>query len=335
GAAPAPPTAAAGAGSLAFPPEVVVGRAPAMQRLYAQVASLTESVLPVLLLGETGVGKEHVARLLHDSSPRRTRPFVTINCAAIPSELLESELFGIERGVATGVEERRGKFQEAHGGTLLLDEVGELPLPLQAKLLRALEDKQVRPVGGRAAAVDLRIVAATNTDLVGAVAAGRFRADLYHRLAGFELRVPPLRERSEDVAPLFTRFLAADPRGRLAAGIAPEALAALLRYQWEGNVRELRNEAARVALAVRPGQPVSLTDLSPHVAAALEEAPRGGGGEHGLDARLAQLERHLLRAALAESGGALTRAAQDLGISRGRLRRRLRELGLANSSTTS
>jgi two-component system NtrC family response regulator len=329
-AGPAAPSLPPAAASLAFPPEVVVGRSPAMLRLYAQVAALAESRLPVLLLGETGAGKEHVARLLHDSSPRRDRPFVTINCAAIPAELLESELFGIERGVATGVDERRGKFQEAHGGTLLLDEVGELPLPLQAKLLRALEDKQVRPLGGRAAAVDLRIVAATNTDLQAAVAAGRFRADLYHRLAGYELRVPPLRERAEDVAPLFTRFLATDPRGRTAAGIAPDALAALLRYGWEGNVRELRHEAARVALVVRRGQPVALADLSPHVAAAVDEPPRRAApAAQGLDARLAQLERQLLRAALADSGGALTRAAQSLGVSRGRLRRRLRELGLS------
>jgi len=246
-------------------------------------------------------------------------------------------LFGHERGAFTGADRRApGAFQDADSGTLLLDEIGELPLPLQAKLLRALEDKQVRPVGGRAAAVDLRIVAATNTDLAAAVAAGRFRADLYHRLAGYELRVPPLRERTEDVATLFTRFLGSDPRGRTAAGIAPEALTALLRYRWEGNVRELRNEAARVALVARAGQPVSLGDLSPPVAAAIEEAPRGAApAEHCLDARLARLERNLLRAALADSGGALTRAAQELGISRGRLRRRLRELGLASAATTS
>src|SRR5262249_9567460 len=150
--------------------------------LYEQLEVVVDSRLPLLILGETGAGKEHIAQVLHESSPRRAAPFVTINCAAIPSELLEAELFGIERGIATGVEERAGKFREAHGGTLFLDEVGELPLSLQAKLLRGLEEQLVRPIGGRAAAVDVRIVAATNARLDAQAAEGRFRLDLYHRL---------------------------------------------------------------------------------------------------------------------------------------------------------
>jgi DNA-binding NtrC family response regulator len=315
---------------LRFPTGVVVGHSAAARRLYDQLEAVAEGHLPVLVLGETGVGKEHVAQLIHDSSRRGDRPFVTINCAAIPAELLEAELFGIGRGVATGVVERAGKFREAHGGTLLLDEVGELPLPLQAKLLRALEEKKVQPVGGQAAAVDLRIVAATNSRLEEAAKAGGFRLDLYYRLAGFVVEVPPLRERREDIPLLFEAFLreVVSPPPRL----APQALAALVRHCWPGNVRELRHEAARVAAQVGAGGVVELEDLSSAVAAAAPAAERaeeleGGRAAGNLDGELARLERALIREALGEAAGNLSAAARRLGVSRTRLYRRLAELG--------
>ncbi len=315
---------------LVFPPDVVIGRSRAMRRLYEELATVVDGELPVLVLGETGVGKEHIAQVLHDSSARRDRAFVTINCAAIPSELLEAELFGIERGVATGVSERLGKFREAHRGTLFLDEIGELPLPLQAKLLRVLEEKKVQPVGGQAAAVDLRIVAATNVPLDEVAASGRFRLDLFHRLAGFVVEVPALRERPEDVPLLFDHFLRVARHH--AVRLHPQALTALVRHRWSGNVRELRHEATRVGAKVGAAAEIGLADLSPGVAAALSGAvPAGAAGGRAagtLDEELARIETALLAAALRESGGNVSHAALRLGISRARLRRRAAELGI-------
>ena len=326
---------------LVFPSDVVIGRSPAMRRLYEELSTVVDGQLPVLVLGETGVGKEHIARVLHDSSSRRERPFVTINCAAIPADLLEAELFGIERGVATGVVERIGKFREAHGGTLFLDEIGELPLPLQSKLLRVLEEKKVQPVGGQAAAVDLRIVAATNVPLAEVASSGRFRLDLFHRLAGFVVEVPPLSARAEDVPLLFDHFLRAS-RG-FGARLSPPALAALVRHHWSGNVRELRHEAARIAARVGAASSsatpeIALADLSPSVAAAVggtaASVTAGSAVEataiagHTLDDELARIEGALIATALRETAGNVTHAAHRLGISRARLRRRSRELGL-------
>lgn len=315
---------------LVFPPDVVIGRSPAMRRLYEELARVVDGGLPVLVLGETGVGKEHIAQVLHDSSVRRDRPFVTINCAAIPAELLEAELFGIERGVATGVSERVGKFREAHGGTLFLDEIGELSLPLQAKLLRVLEERKVQPVGGQAAAVDLRVVAATNVPLQEVAASGRFRLDLFHRLAGFVVEVPPLRDRVEDVPLLFDHFLrAARPRG---APLLPQALAALVRHPWGGNVRELRHEAARVAARCGHAGEIGLAELSPRVAASFSGAPvtetHAEPGARTLDEELARIEGVLIATALRDTAGNVSQAAHRLGISRARLRRRAAELGI-------
>ena len=329
GPRPVPPSPVKG---LVFPPDIVVGRSQSMRRLYEELATVVDGNLPVLVLGETGVGKEHIARVLHDSSSRRDRPFVTINCAAIPAELLEAELFGIERGVATGVSERIGKFREAHGGTLFLDEIGELPLPLQSKLLRVLEEKKVQPVGGQAAAVDLRIVAATNVPLDEVAASGRFRLDLFHRLAGFVVAVPALRERAEDVPLLFDHFLRSS-RG-YGARLAPPALAALVRHRWTGNVRELRHEAARIAARAGGATEIGLADLSPSVAASLAGASSvtadeaADAGQRTLDEELARIERALLATALRDTAGNVSHAAQRLGISRARLRRRARELGV-------
>ena len=192
---------------LRYPAGYITGTSPAMTELYDQMRMLLHGDTPVLINGETGVGKETIAQILHLSSDRHDGPFVAINCAALPEELLEAEMFGIEKGVATGVEKRPGRFREAHGGTLFLDEIGEMSAALQAKLLRTLQEGEVTPLGGRPRSVDVRILAATNVDLSQVVADGSLRADLFYRLAGFVLTIPPLRRRRQDIPALIERFL--------------------------------------------------------------------------------------------------------------------------------
>ncbi|WP_437852186.1 sigma 54-interacting transcriptional regulator [Sorangium sp. So ce363] len=251
------------------PPADIVLLAPAMLALYEQAARAARSPISVLILGETGVGKEVLARTLHARSPRSSGPYVELNCAALPPSLLEGELFGHEKSAFTGASHARpGLLEAAHGGTLFLDEIGELPLAFQAKLLRVLEDRKVLRIGGRTPRrLDLRFVAATNRDLEAEIARGAFRQDLYFRLNGISLVVPPLRERVAEIGPLAGRFLEEacrqlDQRG--APRISPEALAALEAYAWPGNVRELRNVIERAAVLCA-GESVLPADLPPHL----------------------------------------------------------------------
>jgi two-component system response regulator HydG len=316
---------------LAFPEGYVPGTSPSMRALYAQLRPLVRGELPVLVLGETGVGKEFLARTIHDSSPRGKGPFVAVNCAAIPAELLEAEMFGIGKGVATGVAERRGKFQMAEKGTLLLDEIGEMPLPLQAKLLRALQEKEVQPVGGAPVPVDLRVVAATNSDLYRRMEDGLFRRDLFFRIAGVALQVPPLRERREDVPVLVESFMrrSAHETGKAVRGVTVKALRALMEYAWPGNVRELEHEVRRLMYLCPEGQAIDSTMISPHIVA----APQPAGPEPALHTlELAEnvqaLEGRLIREALAKAGGNRTQAAKLLGISRNGLAIKMERLGL-------
>jgi DNA-binding NtrC family response regulator len=318
---------------LAFPEGYVPGDSPAMRSFYAELRSLVHSDLPVLLMGETGVGKELLARMLHDSSPRRDGPYVAINCAAIPADLLESEMFGIGKGIATGVSERRGKFQMAEGGTLLLDEIGDMPLELQAKLLRALQEKEVQPVGGAPVSVDIRVVAATNSDLQRRMEEGRFRRDLYFRIAGFTLHVPPLRERRDDVPVLVESFMRVHARetGKGVRGITVKALRALTDYAWPGNVRELEHEVRRLVHLCPEGQAIDSTMISPHVVA----DPREGAAPAALETlelakNVSAVERRVIREALDKAGGNRTQAAKLLGISRNGLAIKMEKLSLRN-----
>ncbi len=313
---------------LAFPEGVLPGRSPSMVSLYQQMRRLADGKMPILVLGETGVGKEHLALTMHRSSERAPGPFVAINCAAIPDELLEAEMFGIGKGVATGVQERDGKFQQASGGTLFLDEIGDMPLSLQAKLLRTLQDGQVHPVGKPPVQVDVRIVAATHTNLHQRIEDGQFRADLYYRLAGYELEVPPLRRRTEDIPGLIAHFMrkfTAEAEKRI-PGMSIKALRALTAYGWPGNVRELEHEVRRLVYLSPPGQAVDSAMLSSRVLS------REGAGsatqldERGLDERLASLEEQLIRTALTQTAGNQTRAAEVLQISRGGLIKRMKRL---------
>ena len=264
------------ASPLTFPEGYVPGRSAAMQRLYAQMQPLLQGDLPVLLLGETGVGKEQIAHILHASSPAGGGPFVAVNCAAIPADLLESEMFGIARGVASGVSERPGKFQLARGGTLFLDEIGDMPTALQAKLLRALQGKEIQPVGGAPVRVDTRVITATNSDLDRRIETGQFRRDLYYRVAGFVLRVPPLRERRDDLPGLVRAFARAFARevGKPVPGITAPALRALALHSWPGNVRELEHEMRRLAYVCPEGESIEPGMLSEHI---LLDPRRGGG----------------------------------------------------------
>jgi Nif-specific regulatory protein len=312
----------------------VIGQSPAFAELSTQIGKVADTRVSVLIEGETGSGKELVAAALHYRSRRRDRLFVAQNCAALPETLLESELFGHKRGAFTGAtEDRRGLFELADGGTLFLDEVTETPLTLQAKLLRVLQEGEVRPVGApQAKHVDVRIVAATNRNLEREVAEGRFREDLYYRLKVFPLRVPPLRERREDIPLLAGHFLErySGEMGKPVAGYAQGAMELLIAYDWPGNVRELENEVQRLVIQVDAGSFVTealLSEKVRKVESALENAgvPKTRGS---LKEVMDQVERHVVAETLRQHGNNKTSAAKALGITREGLHKKLKLLGI-------
>ena len=301
--------------------ERVVGQSRVIHTLLDQVRAVADSDASVLLLGESGTGKELVARALHWSSSRRAGPFVAVNCAAVPESLLESELFGHEKGAFTGADRKHvGLFAAAHGGTLFLDEVGDLPLAMQAKLLRAIQEKAVRPVGGaELVQLDLRLVTATNRDLVALVPEGKFREDLYYRLAVIPIRLPALRERAEDIPLLAEHFLRDAERrlGKQLAGYAADALAWMREYRWPGNVRELENVVERAAV-LAAGPIVTLADVRTEFS--VEPAASA------LRPTLDELERQYIRRVLDEVEGDKQAAAKILGVSVRTLQRKEKEL---------
>jgi two-component system response regulator AtoC len=311
--------------------EVVLASA-AMQRVFERVRQVAATPTTVLITGETGAGKEIVARAIHELSPRREKLLVAINCAAIPAELLESELFGHVRGAFTGAQAtREGKFELADGGTLFLDEIGDMPAPLQAKLLRVLQDGMVERVGSnKPVRVDVRIVSSTNRDLAVAVKAGGFREDLFYRLNVFQLVVPPLRERRDDVRPLAETFLARFARefGKGPLRLAPSAVTRLERYDWPGNVRELQNVMERVAvLAGGSGAVIDEALLDEFVPAPTATLP-AASDDVRLTPALDAHERTLIERALVQAGGNKVEAAKLLGVSERTLWYKLKKHGL-------
>ncbi|HVR07849.1 MAG TPA: sigma 54-interacting transcriptional regulator [Thermoanaerobaculia bacterium] len=341
-AAEPPPPAKPPAAGLRLPEGMVPGTSPAALALLDMIAAAAGSRRQVLVLGETGTGKELVARTLHASGPAAAGPFVTLNCAAIPASLAEAELFGVHGRIATGVDPRPGLFVRAQGGTLFLDEIGELPLELQAKILRVLEEREVLPLGAPAPRkLEVRVIAAANRDLAAMVAAGSFRADLYYRLRGFELRVPPLRERRADVPRLAAAFAdrAAAALGKRILGISRGALARLAEHAWPGNVRELAAEVERAVLLCPDGGVVGSGHLSipeagasqAQAAAAAPIPPPEPAPAPTLEERVAALERETLTAALAATGGNKAAAARALGLTRNGLNYKLARLGLISA----
>ncbi len=306
----------------------LVGGSAAMRSVQKSIGMLADSEASVLITGETGTGKEVVARAIHRHGRRGRRPFVALNCAAIPAELLESQLFGHARGAFTGaVADNLGSIRAAEGGTLFLDEIGDMAAPLQAKLLRVLQERVVTPVGGKPVAVDVRILSATHQDLADSVRLGRFREDLFYRIGVVPLHLPPLRERLADIIELAEHFLAsfATPSRQLSA----EAAARLLAHDWPGNVRELRNAMERIAVLGR--RPVvaaeELDFLRPRVPVP-DSVPTSD-----LPGAVERLERAMIARALAETGGNRSEAARRLGIHRQRLHEKIRQYGLSESRT--
>lgn len=290
---------------------------------------LAASDLPLLILGETGTGKEVLARGIHEAAFPEGAPFEVIHCAAIPEALLESELFGIEANTATGVAEKRGKLEAAHGGTVLLDEIGEIPLAVQSKLLRVLEERAVLPVGGRRVRpLSVRWLSATNKDLEKAIREGQFREDLFFRLRGSEVRIPPLRDRPEAFPGLVTRFLdeLENEIPKDLMGLSEGAYRALMDYTWPGNVRELKMEIKRAYLLAEPGGMIQKRHLSPAIGS--RALPKGEGDPNHLAQKRREAEGKGIREALAVTRGNVTRAAARLGITRQTLTKLMREMGI-------
>ena len=335
----------------ALPPADALGPLIGQSRAFAAAAQLLRKAastqVTVLLTGETGVGKERFARGLHALSPRAAKPFVAVNCAALPGDLIESELFGTEKGAYTGADAARaGRFERAHGGTLFLDELGELPLPAQAKLLRVLQDGQVERLGSsQARQVDVRLVAATHVDLAEAVRAGRFRQDLYYRLNVYPIRVPPLRERQDDIIALAQHLLRhyGTQHDKHVAGFTDRALRALRQHPWPGNVREMENLIERGVILAAAGQSIDVAHLFPDAPGLGAAHVLGAGGQLqaarapacradlidallGQDIDLPALESALIEEAVARNHGNLAAAARLLGITRPQLSYRLAKI---------
>jgi len=330
----------------------IIGSSPGITELYNVLERVADTPTTVLITGESGTGKELVARALHDHSSRKDKPFIKVNCAAIPKELIESELFGYERGAFTGaVGSKPGRFELANGGTLFLDEIGEIPVEMQVKLLRALQESEFERVGGiKTMRVDVRLVAATNRDLKKLIANGSFREDLFYRLNVVPMRLPALRERASDIPILVEHFLTKfnDRLKKHVNGVEPDAMDVLCNYSWPGNIRELENVVERAVLfcdtskvrsedlppEVRGGPAVPIS--SPPPDANLEAALAGEGGlkEH-VKVAMSKLERELVSRALGQTNGNVTHAARLLKISRKGLQLKMKELGLREASDKS
>jgi len=313
------------------------------------VARVADSPSTVLITGESGTGKELVAKALHRGSSRRDKPLIKVNCAAIPKDLVESELFGYEKGAFTGaVGSKPGRFELADGGTLFLDEIGEIPVEIQVKLLRALQESEFERVGGiKTLQVDVRLIAATNRDLKALIAEGKFREDLYYRLAVVPIALPPLRERHEDIPALVHHFIEKYDRrlGKKVEGIEPEALELLTAYAWPGNIRELENlmersvlfadgpriEASALPDALRERGPLPAPPIAAVGPLGAIAAPSGASMKEIVRQAQAELERELITRALEETAGNVTRAAKRLQISRKSLQVKMKELGLRDA----
>jgi transcriptional regulator with GAF, ATPase, and Fis domain len=315
----------------------IVGDSPALRDVLARVEQVAQTASTVLLRGETGTGKEMVARAIHINSARESKPFVKVNCAALATGVLESELFGHEKGAFTGAVARRlGRFELADGGTLFLDEVGDLPLDVQVKLLRVLQEREFERVGGaETIKVDVRVVSATHRDLEKQIADGAFREDLYYRLNVFPITLPPLRQRPSDIALLAEHFIQKYARtaGKTIRGLDAGAALALSSYGWPGNVRELENVVERALILAR-GTELTAADLeftrrpTPPGGAEAAPAPRAGDGARPLQERLQEQERTAIVSAIDVAHGNIAHAARALGINRSTLYYRLRKHGL-------
>jgi DNA-binding NtrC family response regulator len=319
----------------------IIGQSKPMHGVYEAIEKVADTPSTVLITGESGTGKELIARALHENSARKDKPFVSVNCAAIPPDLLESELFGYERGAFTGaVTSKPGRFELAHGGTLFLDEIGEIPVSMQVKLLRALQEQQFERVGGiKTISVNVRLIAATNRDLKARIADGGFREDLYYRLNVVHVQLPPLRERPSDIPLLIEHFVQKfnAKLDRSVTGFEDEALRRLLVYAWPGNIRELENVVERCMIFAEDGEvgaqhlPAEIQDsdgAAPRLVPGLDATPGQTGLKEAVREATLKLEREFIRRALEQTGGNVTHTARLLKISRKSLQNKMKELGL-------